>query len=94
MKKKLSLIVLAVSLVGCSNTIEEVSVPTVDDCFDQGLWLYDGQCTDWLDIPQDDKEQVINDAADGIAEAQGITREQALTIMMGVIKQVMEENAQ
>jgi predicted house-cleaning noncanonical NTP pyrophosphatase (MazG superfamily) len=66
-------------LTGCSS---ETNSLTQHDCLEQDQFKYNDECVDYDDIPQDELEDVWNEVADEIAEAQGISKKEALQMIL------------
>lgn len=80
--------ILVVFVIYAFSSAKDTSKPvvTMQDCLEQSQWEYGGECVEWEEIPEEDTEQVLSEVADTIAEREGITREEALTIMLEVIE--------
>lgn len=75
-----------VALAGCSGE------PTQLDCMsDYGQVSYGGECVDYFEVPEYDREDVLIDVADEIAERDGITREEALEFMYDTMVEVQSK---
>jgi hypothetical protein len=70
-------------IVGLSALLLGGCVPpeTQESCMDIGQFEHLGQCTDWDDIPEDGKEEVIFEIATDIAEEHDISLKEALYLM-------------
>jgi hypothetical protein len=66
-------------LTGCST---ETTSLTQHDCLEQDQFKYNDECVNYDDIPQDELEDVWNEVADEIAEAQGISKKEALQMIL------------
>lgn len=87
MKKILfSLGLAGMLLTGCS---EEAT--TQHECLEQGLFKYDSQCIKWNDIPEDEQEGVMLEIAEEVAEAQGITVDEAMQLMYLQIEEIANQ---
>jgi hypothetical protein len=79
MKNAIVLTTALTLLVGCSST------PTMQDCLERNRFLHEGECKNFNSIPYEDQDNVITQIADEIAEAQNITRDDALRLLYGIM---------
>jgi PBP1b-binding outer membrane lipoprotein LpoB len=83
-KRIVSILVFGFLLTGCSS--EPTYTPTMQDCLEQGEFKYMGECVSYDRIPEEDVESIWWEVADTIAEREGITREEALELMLETIE--------
>jgi hypothetical protein len=86
MKKRLIAISILTGLVMTGCTSEPTYTPTMQDCLEEGKFKYLGECVSYERIPESEQEAVWWEVADTIAEREGITREEALELMLEVIE--------
>jgi len=80
-------ILSGVMLAGCSS-----DAPTQLDCMKDGQFSYDGQCTDYADIPESDQQDVWNQVADEISQRDGISKKEALQEILDNINEYQQNN--
>ena len=83
----LYLTIIALLLTACSET---TFAPRQLDCMDDGYVSYGGECVGYFDVPIEDREDVLVEVADEIAERDGITRDEAIEWMYDTLLEMEE----
>lgn len=88
MKRLIAILFLAGTLLpmaaACDGGIYDENI-----CLEHGQYLdnSDHTCYNYSDIPQGDQKQVISDLADWYAQQHGITKKEALEIILAMVEQ-------
>lgn len=80
MKKIIGILSIAgILMTGCSS---EPVATTQHECLEQGKFKWEDHCVKYEDIPKEDQEQVWSEVADEIAKANGISKTEAMKMIL------------
>lgn len=79
--------IAGILLAGCSS---EPVATTQHECLEQGDFKYDDHCVDYNDIPEDARADIWIEVADEIAESQGISRDEAMMMIIDKFDEFQE----